>query len=211
MNKKYQVIYADPPWDYKGQGVHSPGKGTKKTHSSALEHYPTMTLKEMVKEFTPKLEEWCDEDCLLYMWTSSPHMNQAMKLADEWGFNYATVAFVWYKHNVNPGFYTMSQCELCLVFKRKGGKIPQPRGIRNAKQLVSEPVREHSRKPEEVRSRIESMHPSQNKLEMFCRQKMQGWDCMGNQTEKFEALRKENKQTNLIDQIEDLDLEQNNS
>ena len=172
QSNKYQIIYSDPPWDYNGQKQ----TGQKKqTTGGAIDQYPTMKLQDMIDEFTPKMDEWCDKDCLLYMWTSSPHMDQAIKLGEAWGFNYATVAFVWYKQKTNPGFYTMSQCELVLVFKRKGGKIPQPRGVRNARQLVSAPRREHSRKPNEVRERIEKMHPTQNKLEMFSRSAPVGW------------------------------------
>ena len=185
MNKKYQIIYADPPWDYKGQGVVASGKGTKETHSSALHHYPTMKLSAMIDTFKDDLTAWSDDDCLLYMWTSSPHLDQAIKLGEGWGFDYKTIAFVWYKQNVNPGFYTMSQCEMCLVFKKRGGRIPKPRGLRNIKQLISAKAEEHSRKPKEARYRLELMHPTQNKLEMFARTTPNGWDVMGNQTEKF--------------------------
>ena len=68
---------------------------------------------------------------------------------------------------MNPGFYTLSQCELCLVFKR--GKIPRPRGSRNVRQLVSAPRGPHSAKPDEVRRRIGLMFPEQRKIELFAR------------------------------------------
>lgn len=77
-----------------------------------------------------------------------------------------------------PGSYTMSQCELCLVFKR--GRIPKPRGARNVRQFLSEERREHSQKPEEIRKRIEEMFPTQNKIELFARQNVEGWKCIGN-------------------------------
>ena len=72
-----------------------------------------------------------------------------------WGFEYKTVAFAWDKVNPNPGYYTLSQVELCLVGKR--GMIPKPRGARNVRQFVSEKKTRHSGKPEEVRKRIEQM------------------------------------------------------
>ena len=53
-----------------------------------------------------------NKDCLLFMWVSSPHMEQAFELGKSWGFTYSTVAFVWDKQRVCPGFYTMSQCEM---------------------------------------------------------------------------------------------------
>ena len=81
---------------------------------------------------------------------------------------------------VNPGFYTMSQCELCLVFKR--GKIPTPRGKRNVRQLVSAKRGPHSVKPDEVRLRIEAMFPSQRKIELFARKGVAGWEPWGLET-----------------------------
>lgn len=174
----YDIIYADPPWDYKGQTQHG-GKGNPDSGGASL-HYPTMTVDDMIADITVP----ANDDALLFMWTSSPHLDQAIKLGQGWGFKYATVAFVWDKQRVNPGFYTMSQTELCLVFKR--GKIPTPRGARNVKQLVSEMRREHSRKPDAVRSGIEQMFPTQTKLEMFARTQTPGWAVWGNQISKFD-------------------------
>ena len=98
-----------------------------------------------------------------------------------WGFSWATVGFVWDKQRVNPGFYTMSQVELCLIGKR--GKIPKPRGARNIRQLVSELRGKHSAKPAEVRSRIDLMFPTQNKVELFSRNVTPGWDVWGNEVQ----------------------------
>ena len=173
---KYQIIYADPCWDYKGQTQHA---GTKSRNTGgATSHYPTMTLKEL-KGLKPMIDELADEDCLLFMWSSSPHLDQAIDLIKGWGFKWATVGFVWDKQRVNPGFYTMSQCELCLIGKR--GKIPKPRGARNVRQLVSEMRGRHSAKPHEVRERIDIMFPNQNKIELFARERVDGWDCWGNE------------------------------
>ena len=170
--RKYGIIYADPPWDYKGQRQHN-GAGGKET-GGAVSHYPTVTTKEM--------KNWpvgntAAADCLLFMWASSPHLDQAISLGKAWGFQWATVAFVWDKQRPNPGYYTMSECELCLVFKR--GKIPRPRGARNVRQLVSEKRARHSKKPDEVRKRIEQMFPEQDKIELFARERVPGWDAWG--------------------------------
>ena len=94
------------------------------------------------------IENIAEDDCLLFMWTSSPHLDQAIQLGTAWGFKYRTVAFVWNKGVHNPGQYTLSYCELCLVFKK--GKLPQPRGARNVKQLINAPRGEHSVKPIKV-------------------------------------------------------------
>lgn len=180
MNK-YQIIYADPPWDYKGQKQHN-GKGGVNT-GGALTHYPTMTLNELK---LLRVKDVADDDCLLFMWTSSPHLDQAIDLLKSWEFKYATVGFVWDKQKVNPGFYTMSQCELCLIGKR--GRIPSPRGARNIRQFVSVERGAHSAKPEEVRHRIEQMFPIQSKLELFARTTSPQWDCFGNEVQSTVSI-----------------------
>ena len=174
MTKAFEIVYADPPWDYKGQKQHT-GQGGEDS-GGAEAHYPTLTLKDLkLLDLEPHLAP----DCLLFMWATSPHLDQAIELLKAWGFQWATVGFVWDKQRVNPGFYTMSQCELCLIGKR--GKIPKPRGARNVRQMVSELRGAHSAKPEEVRTRIETMFPTQAKLELFARQAAPGWSAWGNE------------------------------
>lgn len=81
------------------------------------------------------------------------------------------------KCNHNPGQYTLSNCELCLIFKR--GRIPKPRGARNIQQLVRVPRTKHSAKPIEVLHNIEKMFPTQKKIELFAREKHDGWTVWG--------------------------------
>ena len=176
--KKYQIIYADPPWDYKGQKQHN-GKGGTET-GGAIKHYPTMKLPEL-KALKPMIEDLMDDDCLLFMWTSSPHLDQAIELMKHWGFKWATVGFCWDKERANPSFYTMSQIELCLIGKR--GRIPQPRGARNIRQYIQHPRERHSKKPDEARKRIELMFPMQQKIELFARERVANWDAWGNEIE----------------------------
>lgn len=172
---KFSIIYADPPWDYKGQtqiGVGGASSGGAKSH------YSTLKLDDLKRL---DIRSLCEKDCLLFMWSSSPHLDQAIDLMRAWGFSWATVAFAWDKQRVNPGFYTMSQVELCLVGKR--GKIPQPRGARNVRQFVSELRTNHSTKPHTVRQRIEEMFPTQAKIELFAREKAPGWSVWGDQVQ----------------------------
>ena len=171
--QRYAIIYADPPWDYRGQLQHAgPGSGDS---GGAIRHYETVTLSDLRRLDVASIAE---VDSLLFLWATSPHLDQAIELGKAWGFDWATVAFVWDKQRVNPGYYTMSQCELCLVFKR--GRIPTPRGARNVRQLVSQPRGEHSRKPAEVRERIRTMFPDLRKIELFGRDaELDGWDVWG--------------------------------
>jgi len=180
--KRFDIIYADPPWDYNGKLQFD--KSSKSADeidlsrnifiSSASFAYPTLKLDELIQM---PVHEIAEEDCLLFMWSTSPHLAQAITLGQRWGFEYKTVAFVWDKMNHNPGKYTLSNCELCLVFKR--GRIPQPRGARNIQQLVRSPRRAHSMKPDEVRQAIEKMFPTQDRIELFARWKSRGWTAWG--------------------------------
>ena len=173
---KYEIVYCDPPWDYKGQKQHN-GKGGKDT-GGAISHYSTLKLSDLKNLNVASI---CDENCLIFMWATSPHLDQAIELLKAWGFKWATVGFVWDKKRVNPGFYTMSQVELCLIGKK--GKIPKPRGLRNIRQLVRLERTKHSEKPKEVMKRIDAMFPQQKKIELFARSKYKNWHTWGNEIE----------------------------
>ena len=180
--KKYDIIYADPPWDYGGKmQFDKSSKGIDEINlkknifiSAANFKYPTLKIKDLMKI---PIYEIAKDDSLLFMWVTNPHLDQGIQLGKKWGFEYRTVAFVWDKMVHNPGKYTLSYCELCLVFKR--GRIPQPRGARNIKQLVRVPRNKHSEKPVKVRCGIEEMFPSQEKIELFARTMNKGWDVWG--------------------------------
>lgn len=173
--KKYEIIYADPPWQYKSKE----NLAKKSILNGKLDsHYKTMTIAEL-KQLP--MNNISDENCMLFMWVVSPMLDDGINLMKSWGFKYSTIAFIWHKQRVNPGHYTMSECEICIVGKR--GKIPTPRGARNVRQFLSEKSGRHSAKPEEIRRRIEQMFPTQNKLEMFARQHPEGWDVWGDEVE----------------------------
>tara|TARA_S200002703_G_C3672826_1_gene206604 strand:+ start:17 stop:580 length:564 start_codon:yes stop_codon:yes gene_type:complete len=171
---KFGIIYCDPAWDYKGQKQHN-GKLGKET-GSASKYYDTLKLKELK---TMPVYDIADEDCLLFMWVTSPHLDQGITLIKTWGFKYSTIGFVWNKMRVNPSYYTMSQCEICLIAKK--GRIPKPRGARNVRQYVEEKRREHSQKPDVVKERINEMFPIQRKIELFARKPTDGWYYWGNE------------------------------
>ncbi len=176
--KKFDIIYADPPWHYNGKlQFDKSSKSADKIDlsrnifiSSADFKYPTLKTSQMM---SLPVRDIAKDDCLLFMWATNPHLAQAIELGQAWGFEYKTVAFVWDKMAHNPGQYTLSNCELCLVFKR--GKIPKPRGVRNIQQLIRSPRRAHSMKPDEVRHAIEKMFPTQERIELFARSVVKGW------------------------------------
>lgn len=184
-NEKYSILYVDPPWHYNGKlqfdrsGQSKVNEGWEKDVfvSAASFKYPTIKTAELKKLDVGSIAK---DDCLLFMWTSNPHLKQAIDLGQAWGFDYKTVAFVWNKMVHNPGQYTLSYCELCLLFKR--GRIPKPRGARNVKQLVTSPRGKHSEKPTQVIENIEKMFPGSNKIELFSRKIRDGWSAWGLET-----------------------------
>lgn len=174
-SKKYSIIYADPPWQYK--------RKHKNASLYVNNQYDLMSHRELLDL---PVQEIAEKDCLLFMWATSPLLNEAIPVGEAWGFQYSTVAFVWHKMNSVAGSYTMSNCEICLVFRT--GKIPSPRGARNIQQYVQGRTGKHSRKPNEVRDRITQMFPTQSKIELFARRQstnmfgenpQDGWDTWG--------------------------------
>lgn len=181
-DKKYEVIYADPPWDYGGKMQYDNSniksiniKFEKNIFISAADFkYPTLKLQELKQLYVQSISA---DDCILFMWTTGPQLANAIELGKAWGFEYKTVAFVWDKQVHNPGRYTLSQTEFVLAFKR--GRFPTPRGARNIRQLVSVHRGKHSEKPDIVIEGITDMFPSQRKIELFARKKFKGWDSWG--------------------------------
>ena len=180
--ERYDIIYADPPWDYGGKMQFDRSSTTKEKIdlsreifiSSAAFKYPTLKIDELKKL---GVKEIASEDSLLFMWATNPHLDQAIELGRAWGFEYRTVIFVWNKMVHNPGKYNLSYCELCLLFKR--GRIPTPRGARNTKQLINAPRGKHSEKPREVARNIELMFPHHKRVELFARSELPGWAAWG--------------------------------
>ena len=174
--KQYSIIYADPPWAYRNKQINFQSYDVgKKYENDVTEHYATMSNDD-IKALS--IKNLAADDCLLFLWVTSPNLDVGIETGIAWGFEYKTVAFVWDKQRTNYGFYTLSQIELCLVFKK--GRIPK-KAIKNTKQFLSERLGRHSSKPEEIRHRIERMFPDCLKIELFARQATEGWDIWGNE------------------------------
>ena len=179
---KYDIIYADPPWDYGGKMQYDKSSVKnlnigfqKKIFISAADfQYPTLKLKDLKKLDVNSISK---VDCILFMWTTGPQFANSIELGETWGFEYKTVAFVWDKQVHNPGRYTLSQTEFVLAFKK--GRFPSPRGARNVRQLLSIHRSKHSEKPEQVIYEITRMFPQQKKIELFARKNYFGWDNWG--------------------------------
>ena len=159
----FQVIYCDPPWSYRGQVQH--GGADKPFTSSAGSFYPVVSIEDLC---TLPVKDIRDPDgSVCFMWTTGPILEDSLRLMKAFGFKYKQIAFVWDKQRVNPGAYTMTQCEYVLVGTHK--RIPKNRGARNIRQFLQEPRTKHSAKPLDIRDRIHQMFPNQRKIELFAR------------------------------------------
>lgn len=170
-NKKYQIIYADPPWSYNDK---------MSGHGGAVDEYQTQS-KNWICDLPVK--DISEKDSVLFLWAVSPLLQEALEVVKAWGFKYITVAFVWSKHTKNKkkasnlGRWTMGNVEVCLL----GRKGKPQRICKNIKQLVEAERTRHSAKPDEVRKRIVKLMGDISRIELFARQKTDGWDVWGNE------------------------------
>lgn len=163
---QFPVIYADPPWRYEHV----------KTDNRAIENqYPTMALEEIC---ALPVADLATPDAILFLWTTSPKLDESLDVVDAWGFTYRTCA-VWDKEKIGMGYYFRQQHELLLVATR--GSIPVPPVESRVSSVLRYPRGEHSAKPLEVARIIEAMYPELPKVELFCRNPQPGWFAWGNQ------------------------------
>jgi len=171
----YAAILADPPspfatWSDKGKD------------RSAENHYGVMSFAEIM---AMPVAELAADDCVLFLWATWPTLPQAMSVIEAWGFRYKTCAFTWAKvkngkAQIGLGYWSRANTEPCLLATR--GK---PKRIHaDVSQLIMEPRREHSRKPDCVHDRIERLVDGP-RLELFARQRRMEWDCWGDQVDRF--------------------------
>lgn len=178
IKKKYQIIYADPPWDFGGCKLNVATSGKEIT-----DHYPTMTDEEILNL---PIKELADTNCLLFLWIVYSKLPLALKCIDIWGFKYSTVAFEWLKRTTTGKpvcfmgrWMTGGAIELCLL-ARKGSV---PRISKCVRRLIDAPRENHSKKPPETRNRIIELVGELPRVELFARQKTEGWDVWGNEVE----------------------------
>ena len=163
---KYRVIYADPPWNYGNSGLDDYGHAER--------HYPTMSIEELCNLDVPGIVE---DDSVLFIWTTSPLLEDSFRVIRAWGYNYKT-SFVWNKIKHNFGYYNSVRHELLLVCT-KGSCLPDNAKLFNSVQSIER--KEHSEKPEEFREIIETLYTKGKKIELFSRKQTEGWNSWGNQ------------------------------
>ena len=163
---KYNVIYADPPWRY----------DFSVSDSREIEnHYPTMEIEDIC---ALPISDLAADDCVLFVWGTSPKLRECFAVIDAWGFEYKT-CMVWVKDKIGMGYYARQRHELLLIATKGNPPVPEPSSrpdsVVNGERTV------HSRKPALFYGLIEKMYPDSQKVELFCRTPQQGWSVWGNE------------------------------
>ena len=177
---KYSIIYADPPWEYKESG-----SGSRVVKS----HYPTMSIED-IKNLP--IQSISNDTAILFLWVTFPRLEQGLQTIKAWGFEYYGLGFDWVKLSKNGkpswgmGYYTRQNTEVCLIGVKKNKKERLKPLVRNVLSVVHSQRREHSRKPDIIRDYIVQICGDLPRIELFARQKIDGWDCWGNEVSEYE-------------------------
>lgn len=163
----YGAILADPPWSFRTYG----GDDTT-PHRTAAEPYPVMSVSDIA---ALPVMELAAPDCAVFLWVVDPLLDVGIEIGKAWGFKYKTRAFEWDKGRIGMGYWTRKEGESCLLFTRGS-----PRRLnKDVRQFIRAPRRQHSRKPDEIYNRIESLVAGPY-VELFATQRWAGWDGWGN-------------------------------
>lgn len=173
--KSYGVILADPPWAFE---VYSQETGMDR---SADNHYPTQSLEWIC---ALPVKNLAAPDCVLFLWTTAPHLRNAMRVLTAWEFEYKSSA-VWVKDKFGTGYWFRSQHETLLVATR--GNPPAPAQGKQWSSVINAPRGRHSEKPESAYDLIEAYYPNFQKIELFARGSRERWDVWGNEAETVPA------------------------
>lgn len=177
-DKKYNILYADSPWEYPESG------GMKNSRGMAKQHYTTMKTADICALPVRRI---CTDDALCFMWATFPKIAEALEVMTAWGFTYKTAAFVWVKRNKcgsvfwGMGQYTRANAEVCLLGISRKTKAREAVKSHAVHQIIEAIPGRHSEKPPETRERIMQLTGGGSAIELFARQAADGWDCWGNE------------------------------
>ena len=164
--KKFDLVYADPPWQY---------SFSRSKNRRVENQYSTMSLRDIMDIDVVSI---CNDDCVLYLWSTAPKLREALATMVAWGFEYKTNA-VWVKDKIGMGYWWRGRHELLLVGTR--GKVSPPLPEKRLDSVLSYPRSRHSKKPNEVRDVIGFLFEDKRKVELFARDKYPGWTCWGDE------------------------------
>lgn len=186
---EFGALLGDPPWAFKSYTDEIGNRDVRR-------HYPTMTVEEIE---ALRVADIAAKNAHLFLWTTGPFLEKAFGVIRAWGFRYSGTGFVWVKikrglteqqlriirmadHNlhVGQGLTTRKNVEICLLARRGSPR----RLAKDVREVILAPVREHSRKPEEARERIER-YCAGPYVELFARDRRPGWAAWGNEVDRF--------------------------
>lgn len=192
----FGAILADPPWHFRARTALQMSNWTSRR--DAEKHYTVMGVDDIA---AMPVQDLAARDAHLFLWTTGPCLRQAFEVIEAWGFRYSAIAFTWVKlkrsHNPNQlrvlpigatdlhtglGLTTRKNAEFCLLARRGNAR----RIAKDVREIILAPVREHSRKPDEARIRIER-YCAGPYLELFSRESRPGWTSWGNEAGKFDG------------------------
>ena len=172
--KKYQIIYADPPWSFTAW--------SNKAAKHVTKEYPTMPFDEIA---SLPVNDLATDNAVLFLWVTMPNLPECLETMGRWGFQYKTCAFNWIKTYpysgkvfFGMGYYTRSNSELCLLGIK--GK-PLERHDHSISQILIAETTKHSKKPDIAKDKIVELFGDIPRIELFARQKTEGWDVWGNE------------------------------
>jgi N6-adenosine-specific RNA methylase IME4 len=168
-DRRFPVVCADPAWRFQNYGEPTG------LHGAAADHYPTMATADIC---AIPVGDMATPDAVLFLWSTNPHLPDALQVIEAWGFEYKT-NIVWVKDKAGLGFIVRGQHEVLLIATR--GDFPAPLPAVRPPSVITAPRREHSRKPDEAYEVIERMYPDLPKIELFARGAREGWEAWGNQ------------------------------
>lgn len=166
-DKKYRVIYADPPWSYND-------KQDTDYYGGAEKHYGTMLLEDIAALPIGRIAE---KNAVLFLWTTSPLIFDSQKVFESWGFTYKSM-FIWDKVKTGMGHYNSVRHEMLLICTRGSCTPDTPRMFDSVQSI--ERSENHSEKPQQFREIIETLYAG-NRIELFARKPHDGWDVWGNE------------------------------
>lgn len=162
----FEIVYCDPPWTYKFE---------ESKNRRIDNHYPVMTTEDICKMKLPTIAD----NALLLMWTTAPHLPEALKVIESWGFEYKTCA-VWDKEKIGMGYWFRGQHELLLLATKGTFNAPLPKN--RTSSVYKEKRGKHSEKPKYYYQWIEKCFPDRTMIELFARNKYNDkWEVWGNE------------------------------
>ncbi len=176
VNKKYKVILADPSWKYGNWEVSKHFRWW----GIAKKHYDTLDV-DIIKKLP--VQKIAAKNSFLFLWCTFPNLADGLEVIESWGFKYKTIGFLWTKTNkyndklyFGMGNYSRANAEPCLLATKGKPEVKS----NNVFSIIRSSIKEHSKKPDEVRKRIVELCGDVPRIELFARTKAHGWDAWGN-------------------------------